>query len=160
MPIEPRFIVDTMLGDLARWLRILGYDTLYSNKYEDWKILKTSENDKRIIVTRDRGLFIKARKKSLDVVLIEGEEIYEMLRELKTLLGIRLEIDPDDTRCPICNTPLRRTTSLNDVIGRVSDNILKKYKEFWICDKCGKVYWRGRHWRSIEKILEKAKVGR
>ena len=157
MPLEPRFIVDTMLGNLARWLRILGYDTLYSNRYKDYKILEIAANDHRVIVTRDRGLFISAKKRDLEAVLIESEEIEDMLRILRKRYGIRLEIDPDDTRCPICNYPLKRTTSLIEVSGKVSSEILSRYREFWICYKCGKVYWRGSHWSNIEKTLEKAR---
>ncbi|MEM4516988.1 MAG: Mut7-C RNAse domain-containing protein, partial [Desulfurococcaceae archaeon] len=62
---EPRFIVDTMLGTVARWLRILGYDTVYDKSAEDWQIIRRAELEKRIIVTRDRGLHIKAIKSGL-----------------------------------------------------------------------------------------------
>ncbi|MEZ0289573.1 MAG: Mut7-C RNAse domain-containing protein [Sulfolobales archaeon] len=157
MPVEPRFIVDTMLGSLARWLRMLGYDTLYDNKFEDWKILRIASEDKRVILTRDRGLYITARKRNLDAVLVDSEDIVEALRYLKKKLDIRLEIDPNDTRCPICNYPLRRTSSLIELASRVPSYIATRYREFWICDKCGRVYWRGRHWKSIERLLSKAR---
>ncbi|MGC9009740.1 MAG: Mut7-C RNAse domain-containing protein [Sulfolobales archaeon] len=157
MPIEPRFVVDTMLGNLARWLRILGYDTLYSNRYSDYRILKISEEDRRVLVTRDRGLFIRAKKNNLEAVLIETESVEEMLRILRKRYNIRLEVDPNDTRCPACNYPLKRTTSLTEVAGKVSSEIASKYREFWVCYRCGKVYWRGNHWKTIEKTLERAR---
>ena len=157
MPLEPRFVVDTMLGNLARWLRILGYDTIYSNRFSDHRLLKISEEDHRVIVTKDRGLFIRAKKNNLEAVLLETESIEEMLRILRRKYSIRLEIDPEDTRCPVCNYPLRRTTSLTDVAGKVSSEIASKYREFWICNRCGKIYWRGNHWRTIEKTLERAR---
>ncbi|MEL9929880.1 MAG: Mut7-C RNAse domain-containing protein [Sulfolobales archaeon] len=157
MSLELRFIVDTMLGSLARWLRILGYDSLYDRNYDDWRIIRIASEDRRIIITKDRGLYITARKKGLDAILIEDENIAEALKNLRRRYGIKLEIDPKNTRCPICNNLLRRTSSVIDIAGRVPESVAKNYKEFWICDKCGRVYWRGRHWRSIEKILSQAR---
>mgnify|MGYP000633816415 CR=1 FL=1 len=158
MPPYPRFIVDAMLGHVARWLRLLGYDTLYSRSYEDWKILKVAEEEDRIVVTRDLGLFRRARKKGLRAMYVEEPAVEKVLALLSSKYGIRLHFDKNDTRCPVCNGVLRYTTSLVEVAGKVNEAIAVRYKEFWICTKCGKVYWQGRHWRNINQILESARI--
>lgn len=170
MPTTPRFIVDAMLGDLARWLRMLGYDTKYSRNYEDWQLIKIAIEEDRILLTRDIGLFRRANttfrkegKNNLRAFHLEWGDIEDVLANLATLLKkklnmeLKLDIDPRDTRCPICNSQLRYTTSLIEIAGRVPEVIANRYREFWICMKCGKVYWRGRHWITIEEKLRKAK---
>ncbi|HIP57344.1 MAG TPA: hypothetical protein EYH02_04670 [Ignisphaera aggregans] len=160
MPDYPRFIVDSMLGHVARWLRLLGYDTLYFRDIEDWKLLKIAEEEDRILLTRDLGLFRRARKRGLRALFIEDPSIERVLALLSARYGIRLEFEKHDTRCPECNAKLRYTTSLVELSGKVSSYIATKYKEFWVCSSCGKVYWQGRHWKSIEKSLEIARYER
>ncbi len=156
MSEEPRFIVDTMLGRLARWLRILGYDTVYHRRLEDWKILKIASEENRIIITRDTGLHRRALNKGLKSILLEPDDMAERLALIAYLTGIRLYIDLDRTRCPICNTPLLRV-SKKDVKDKVPRKVYELHDDFWICPRCGKVYWMGSHWRMIEKILEDAR---
>ncbi len=157
MPTHPRFVVDSMLGHVARWLRLLGYDTLYFRSMEDWKLLRIAEEDARILLTRDLGLFRRARRRGIQALFIEDPAIEKVLALLSIKYGIRLEFDKNDTRCPVCNGVLRYTTSLIDVAGKVDERIATTYKEFWICTSCGKVYWQGSHWKSINKILELAR---
>ncbi|RLG85094.1 MAG: hypothetical protein DRO15_07930 [Thermoprotei archaeon] len=170
MPTTPRFIVDAMLGDLARWLRMLGYDTKYNKNYEDWQLIKIAMDEDRILLTRDMSLFRranttfrKAGRDRLRAFYLEWGDIEDVLANLAILLrrklsiDLRLDIDPLDTRCPICNSPLRYTTSLVEIAGRVPEVIANRYREFWICSGCGKVYWRGKHWITIEEKLKKAK---
>jgi uncharacterized protein with PIN domain len=156
MSKEPAFIVDTMLGRIARWLRILGYDTLYYRRIEDWRIIRIAEKENRIIVTRDRGLHRRALKRGLKSILLEDDDMASRLATIAYFTGIRLYIDLDRTRCPICNTPLRKAEK-SEVRGKVPDKIYELHDDFWICPKCGKVYWIGSHWRMMEKILEEAR---
>ena len=138
-----KFIVDAMLGKLARWLRILGYDTAYSNKFEDWKILKIAEEENRIILTRDRGLCNRARKKGLECFYVmPGLKIEEILAKLSAKYGIDLTTaDPEFSRCSVCNGVLRK----------INDNL-------WECTRCHKRYWKGGHWRTIENTLIRARA--
>ena len=136
-----KFIVDAMLGKLARWLRILGYDTLYFKDMEDWKILKIAKNENRIILTRDRGLCNRAKKNSIECFLVlPEEEIEKTLALLSHKFGLLLDINPDASRCSECNGILE-----------------KKDKNLWVCTKCKKEYWKGRHWDTITEILIKAR---
>ncbi len=156
MPSSLRFIVDSMLGHVARWLRMLGYDTVYYRDIEDWKLLKMAKNDDRIVVTRDLGLFRRARKHGLRALFIEDSSIEKILATLSVRYNIRLEFDKNDTRCPECNGILKYTSSIIDVSSKINKDIVLKYKEFWVCQTCGKVYWQGTHWRTISSILEMA----
>ncbi len=156
MSNEPLFIVDTMLGNLARWLRILGYDTLYDRRYEDWRILRIAEKENRIIITRDRGLHRRALNRGLKSILIEVDNIAERLAYIALMTGIRLYVDLSKSRCPICNTQLIKI-SKEKVRDKVPPKVYKLHDDFWICPRCGKVYWIGSHWRKIEEILDNAR---
>ncbi|BCU70395.1 Mut7-C RNAse domain-containing protein [Stygiolobus caldivivus] len=138
-----KFVVDAMLGKLARWLRILGYDTAYSNSFEDWKILRIASEENRIILTRDRGLCSRARKKGLECFyVLPGLKIEEVLAKLALKYHIDLSIiDPNFSRCSVCN----------GVLKKINDN-------YWECTKCHKKYWKGSHWRTIENTLIRART--
>jgi uncharacterized protein with PIN domain len=158
MPSHPRFIVDSMLGHVARWLRLLGYDTLYFRKVDDWKLIKISKEEDRILITRDLSLYRRARKQGLRAFFVEDPNVEDVLAELSKRFGVELEFHKDDTRCPHCNTRLVYTTSIAEIAHKVSKPITLRYKEFWVCPLCKKVYWQGTHWKSINQVLEGAKV--
>ncbi len=151
-----RVIVDSMLGSLARWLRMLGIDTVYAKGWHDARILEEAEKQRRIIVTRDHGLYVRAVRRGLEAVLVD-ERVENALALLSLRYGISLEIDPDYSRCPVCNAPLRRVADKSEVKARVPPRVYERYNEFWVCTGCGQVYWRGGHWRGIEDTLAKAR---
>ncbi len=149
---DPIFIVDGMLGNLARWLRILGYDTMYC-PLSDNIILEKAESEKRILLTKDKALFRSAIRKGVKSMLIDGGDIVDILLNIALTLNIRVK--PQKTsRCPICNGHLNEVES-NNVINLVPKNILSKNSVFWICRSCGKVYWHGSHWRLIASTLSR-----
>lgn len=149
------FVADTMLGNLARWLRMLGHDTLYSRSFEDWRLLRLAEEEGRVLLTRDESLFRRARSKGLRVALITSDDIAEMLAYVAAKTGLNLVFDPSRTRCPKCNTPLTRMSKA-EALSLLRDELTAKYEEFWRCGKCGRLYWQGNHWRTINETLERA----
>ncbi len=149
-----RFVVDSMLGSLARWLRILGYDTLYAKDWHDTQILETASKENRIIVTRDRGLYNRARRKKLRAVYVTSD-VVKSLAILAQSIGLRLHVEPNRSRCPLCNATLREANK-DEVKGRVPPRVLELYDKFWVCTGCGQVYWIGGHWRGIMQTLEEA----
>jgi len=153
---EPKFIVDTMLGNVARWLRMLGYDTLYFKKIDDWKILSMALKDERVILTRDHGLCNRARKKGAKCLLLEQDTMEERLAYISVKTGIRLYMDLERSRCPICNYELVKVDR-ETVRDKVPRRVYEKHNDFWYCRKCGKVYWIGKHWKGIEETLKKAR---
>ncbi|WP_083829926.1 Mut7-C RNAse domain-containing protein [Thermogladius calderae] len=154
---EPRFIADTMLGSIARWLRILGYDVVYDRRYEDWQILKIARDEDRVVVTRDRALHHKALKNGLKSVYVENPgDIPKSLAVIALLTNIRLAVDFERTRCPLCNGELVKVNK-ERVKGKVPDRVYSLYNDFWVCTRCGNVYWVGSHWRTIESTLTRAR---
>jgi uncharacterized protein len=153
-----RFIVDGMLGGLARWLRMLGYDAEYDSKMDDNTLLNHTQKDGTILLTRDQELHDRARKKSLSSILILGKTEEDDLAQLAKNLGISLEIDMASTKCPKCGSPLREV-SKDEASDSVPPASLKLYDRFWKCTgaNCGKTYWVGSHWKNIRQTLEKTR---
>jgi len=158
MDEQNKFIVDAMLGSLAKWLRLLGYDTLYSTSYNDAQIISIAARTKRIVVTSDKGLYRRAIKAGLRAVLLPESGVTESLARLASAGLIELRVDPSKSRCPLCNGVLKEVTDKNLVRGRVPPGALAKYSKFYVCTRCGHVYWEGGHWRNIRRIVEEAKL--
>ncbi len=149
------FIVDSMLGKLTRWLRMMGHDTKYSTKLEDAELLVIAKAEKRILLTRDLELYQRAIGKGLDAYYVEGATEAERLAELAHRFGVALAIDLEKSRCPHCNTKLNSATK-EEIANKVEKNTIKFYHVFWRCPNCGSVYWQGAHWKKIQATLEGA----
>ena len=149
--------MDGMLGGLARWLRMLGYETEYDSRVDDNTLLNLSRETDTILLTRDEELHNRARAKSINSVLVTGEREEVRLGQLAKALGISLEIDMASTRCPECGAELREIAR-EEASSVVPDNSLKLYDRFWRCTRtnCAKTYWVGSHWRQIRHTLEEA----
>ncbi|MET1101982.1 MAG: Mut7-C RNAse domain-containing protein [Pyrodictiaceae archaeon] len=152
------FIVDAMLGDMARWLRLLGYDTIYAGNMRDPEIARLAMRENRVLLTRDKGLYIFAKHRGVKVLLLSDEaNIVERLAYVSKKLGIELIVDPNRSRCPVCNGRLVKVKDKKLVMDKVPRRVYETYSEFWVCTRCGQVYWRGSHWRSIERIVMEAR---
>ena len=151
-----KFIIDAMLGKLARWLRMMGHDAKYSSNLADKELLNIANKENRILLTRDFQLFQKAINQGLKATFIEGKTEPERIAEVAQKNNIILEVDPDKSNCSVCNTKLRET-SKSEIDEKVEKNTLKYYDKFWLCPNCGKVYWQGAHWKNIETTLKMAK---
>ena len=140
-----------MLGSLTRWLRILGYDTLYYNDKEDEDLRDEAKATGRILVTRDLELSNRAKKDGVEMQLIISEQVTDQLTELVKSFDISLV--PTNTRCPRCNGALNPIEK--DLIkDKVPSESFRAFDEFWICSECDAVYWKGSHWTQIEETLE------
>jgi len=150
-----RFVVDEMLGRSSRWLRMLGYEAEYF-KTSDNELLEIAKRENRILLTRDLELFRRARSRGLEAFFVEGKDEAERLANVSKRFNIKLEIDITSSRCPACNSLVRRVGKA-EVSDRVPKGSLMHYDEFWICTGCGKVYWQGRHWKKINETLARAR---
>jgi uncharacterized protein with PIN domain len=151
--VSPRFLLDGMLGGLARWLRICGYDARYARRASDEELLERASGDGLVLLTRDRLLRRKALRAGVDAFLVDGESEAERLASVSRRFG--LSLDPGCSRCPNCGAALR-SVEKGVVSGRVPLGTYEAYDEFWICDSCGKVYWRGSHWKNIVETVDEA----
>ena len=153
-----RFLVDGMLGGLARWLRILGYDSIYDASAKDNDLLRIAHEENIILLTRDEELYQRAIARKIPSALVIGETEPERLAEIASTFGIHLEVDMAKSKCPECGSDLKETPK-SDVADEVPKASLKLYDRFWKCtnQNCGKVYWVGSHWDRIRRILEEAR---
>lgn len=153
-----RFIVDGMLGGLARWLRILGHFAVYNPDSNDKILLTRAAAEGMILLTRDEELYKRAVSKNISALLVSGESEDERLAQVSQTYGISLTIDIEKTLCPECGSLLREAPS-EEVSGLVPPASLRRYKQFWKCENsnCGKVYWRGSHWTQIDQTLTRAR---
>lgn len=146
------FLLDGMLGSLARWLRIIGYDTLYYTDKEDDDLKKEAQDTGRILLTRDNELYKQARKQGLEALLIHSEKSVDQLREMVKALD--LNVVPSTTRCPRCNGVLK-SVEKDEIEENVPKESFRVFNDFWVCVDCSSVYWRGSHWIQIEETLDR-----
>jgi uncharacterized protein len=150
------FIVDNMLGKLARWLRMMGHDAKYSTSLQDAELLAIAKQEKRVLLTRDLALYQQATAKGVEAFYVGGTKEAERLSEISVRFGVALAIDLEQSRCPKCNTKLN-TAIKEEIVDKVKPNTLLNYSEFWRCPNCNAVYWQGAHWTKIRATLEEAK---
>ena len=154
---ETRFQVDGMLGSLARKLRILGFDTTYQSDCIDEELLKSSKREVRVLVTSDRELYERAKKRRIESILIRG--ITDEANLLLIFRSLQLEyIDPSPyaSRCSQCNGPLERAE--NEFM-RVYSHGSRSSRSVFRCVKCQKAYWEGSHWRKLRETTEIIRLG-
>ena len=145
-----KFIVDSMLGKLARRLRIMGYDTYFDPKMDDHDILKLSKEEGRSIVTRDTQM---AKIRGAKLFLLRSTDIAEQLKEISKLAKIRLDSSRSFSRCPGCNTPVK-DVSKEEVKKIVPKFVYETLNKFSYCPKCKKAYWQGTHYEKLLKELK------
>lgn len=150
MATEPRFLADEMLGSLARWLRIMGYDTEYARDMTDGDILQRAETEGRTVLTRDRELALRAGDRGM---LVRSDDGDEQLTEVTRCFG--LIFDEAHTRCALCNRELVPITA-DEASERVPPRVLERHNEFLSCPSCGRVYWKGTHWAGIRRHIDEA----
>ncbi len=161
------FLADAMLGNIARKLRIFGFDTLYMAQAHDDEILKTGIKQDRVILTADKELFKRIVKVGARGVLVSsgGASELEDLVHILTENGITsIGMNGIGSRCSVCNGHLEERTSdqvkndddgcnnsNNDVI--IPDKVIACHKQFFQCIACGKIYWEGGHLKRIRALV-------
>lgn len=147
------FFADVMLGRLAKWLRILGYDTSYEQTIKSGKLVSAARNEKRVILTRNKKL-----AKTLDeseYLFIEDNSIVNQLKYV--IDSFKLDVSEKFlTRCTECNAEIVPVNK-EEVINDVPDFVFRTQNEFSKCPECGKFFWQGTHLKRMEEILEDLK---
>jgi len=143
------FVLDVHLGRLARYLRLLGFDALYRNDYDDTEIVRLSVADQRIVLTRDRGLL-----KHAGVTWghwIRATAPRKQAREVMETFDLRSQVRPF-TRCMECNGTLH-AAAREAVVDRVPERVAREFSGFSECESCRRVYWRGSHFERLSVLL-------
>jgi len=151
-----KFVTDGMLGKLTRWLRMLGHDVEYTGSMGDKELLQKAKKENRVLLTRDLELYKQAIAKGADAFLIESPDQTANLAKLAKRFKFKLEIDVKASRCPKCNGKIR-VVSKATVEDKIPQTTSSNYNEFWQCQSCKQIYWRGAHWERIDKTLEEAR---
>jgi uncharacterized protein with PIN domain len=152
---SPSFLVDAMLGDIARKLRIFGYDTLYVKDTSDKSILEIASREKRILLTRDKELFKRVVKTGIEGVLLEQYDEIDNIAYTLSKYGIScLSFNTGIARCPCCNGILmfKDATEFN---GALPKKIIKNHRVFFQCLNCDKIYWEGKHVSRLHLLVKK-----
>jgi len=147
----PRFVADVMLGRLAKWLRIAGFDVLYSNRFADDELIAISNLEKRVLLSRDTRLLI--RKPVREFIFIDSEDIQKQIRLVFETMHIT-SLDSLLTRCLACNEALIETPR-ESVRELVPEFIYKTQSRFKLCPACRKIFWAGTHRNAVVQTLQK-----
>ncbi len=147
---ESRFVVDCNLGRLARYLRLLGLDCLYKNDFNDETVSQISQQQHRIVLTRDRRLL--HRKIITHGIYVRAVDPKEQVREVLQRLDLHGAVQPF-SRCTRCNG-LLQYASKQTVDHRLEPKTRRYYDRFLQCGQCGQVYWEGSHHERARSLVE------
>lgn len=149
---ETRFVLDTHLGRLAAYLRMLGFDTIHRQDCDDEELARISANDHRILLTRDRGLL--KRSAVTHGYYVRETNPRRQLVEVMRRFDLAGSLEPF-RRCLRCNA-LLVPAALEDVSDLVPERSREHYDDFRCCPGCHRVYWGGSHYRRMERLIERA----
>ena len=150
-----RFIVDAMLGSLARKLRAFGFDAAYYKAGDDAGLKRLSLREGRIILTADKSLAASATAKGISAILLVGDSDRERLRSLAhgaKAGGVNLA--RGDPLCSLCGGELRRVKK-DEISGKIPSLVSRRHVFFFQCESCGQVYWRGSHWKRLMSLARR-----
>jgi uncharacterized protein len=149
----PTFLVDAMLGNIAKKLRLFGYDAEYSSNTTDKDIIQKVKKENRILITKDRRLSEVAQKQKISVILITmNNELEQLIQIFKNLKLSKLAVDGNAARCTECNGELQ-IIDKKLVLDQVPDGVIEKVNNFWTCPNCNKIYWEGTHIDRVQKFV-------
>ena len=144
-----RFILDAHLGKLAKYLRMLGFDSLYRNDFGDDEIIELALQEKRIILTRDK-LLLRSRRVTHGYY-VRATEKHAQLREVVQKFDLYSQFK-SFTRCMTCNAELV-PKSRDEIRDLVDEDTLQFFHEFFYCPACMNVYWQGSHFKRMESFI-------
>ena len=146
-----RFVLDTHLGRLARYLRLLGFDSRYRRDFEDDELAQISLSEGRVLLTRDVGL-LKRRMITHGYFIRESrpdDQVVEVLRRFDLAGAIQ-----PFRRCMVCNGALHAVAK-DEIAPALLPGTLRDFHEFWTCPGCRRVYWRGSHYERLAALVER-----
>ncbi|MEM4367066.1 MAG: Mut7-C RNAse domain-containing protein [Candidatus Anstonellales archaeon] len=151
-----RFLADEMLKKLAKWLRVFGVNIEYDFVVgkTDREIIEYARKKRLIFLTKDMRLEPSLRKRKIRHFLVHFNDIDDQIADVLSAFGIKPDLNK--TRCPFCNGILYITKKARE--SEAPAGVRKKRRKFWRCRKCKKVYWKGGHWKNIERRIRKVRT--
>ncbi|MDE1862608.1 MAG: hypothetical protein KGI33_06825 [Thaumarchaeota archaeon] len=152
---KPSFLVDAMLGNLAKKLRLLGYDSKYDSSSDDAALIEAGRRQRRVILTKDEALTQAAGKAGVQWVLIRGNDEVEQIAQVAQKLGLsNFAVESDSSRCVSCNGRLIPIEKIR-IFSKVPPGIYERQQKFWTCSDCKKIYWEGTHFEKLQEFARK-----
>lgn len=149
-PNRPAFVLDQHLGRLAAYLRMLGFDTLYRNDYHDEELAQISDEQTRILLTRDIGLLKRGRV--VYGCYVRATNRHRQLAEITRRFQLQPLVAPFK-HCMKCNG-LLDSVHKSQIDQRLPDTTAHYYDEFHRCRSCGRVYWKGPHYQRMQILMD------
>jgi uncharacterized protein with PIN domain len=151
---NPKFIVDINVGKLAKWLRMMGYDTLLFDGDDDWRMIIIALEEGRVVITKDtqivqRGVITSGRLKA---ILITSDKSEQQIQQVVETLNLDYQYRPF-TLCLECNQLLVEK-SREEVEDRVPPYVFQTQSQFVECPACHRIFWKGTHWKAMTKKLQ------
>ncbi|MBI1938844.1 MAG: Mut7-C ubiquitin/RNAse domain-containing protein [Ignavibacteriales bacterium] len=151
---HPKFVLDVHLGALAKYMRMLGFDTKYQNDFLDEQIIEISLKEKRTALTRDVGIL--KQKKLTHGYYVRNTKPVKQIEEIIIRFDLKNEIN-EFSRCVRCNTILS-SIEKEKVINEIPPKVRIAQSEFFYCSVCDKIYWKGTHYEKMKVMIEKMKA--
>ncbi len=153
---QPAFLADAMLGSLARWLRVLGFDVHYDSELDDAELVERALAEDRLILTRDTRLI--QRRKARRHLLIRSDAVAEQVRQV--VAELHLEVDPQRAfgRCLRCNEPLAELPA-DRARRHVPPHVARTQDRFSRCPICRRIYWPATHVERMRNRLRELGLG-
>jgi len=151
----PKFIVDSNAGKLAKWLRIMGYDTRFFDGSDDSHLVAIAQAEDRVILTRDTQIMKRrvVTRGQLKAILIQSDEPELQIYQVIDTLDLDCRFRPF-TICLECNQPLVER-SKEQVKELVPPYVFQTQSQFMECPACHRIYWRGTHWQAMTEKLKR-----
>jgi len=146
-----KFTCDSMLGRLAKWLRFLGYDTLFNPKLSKDKLISLSKKENRVFLTKDKKLLKKIDY--FDVYIVKNDDFPNRLREIVQEFDLNIK-DNLFILCSECNSKVTKIEK-SEIENRIPEKVKLYQEEYWYCNSCDKIYWKGTHYERMKKFLER-----
>lgn len=147
---SPAFVLDSNLGRLARYLRLLGFDCLYQNDYDDETVANIADQEQRIVLTRDRALL--QRKIITRGYFVRAVRPRPQVKEVLARFDLYRLVDPFN-RCIRCNGDLQAVDK-QVIEERLEPRTREYFDSFRICTACGQIYWQGSHHARSLRLIE------
>ncbi|MDD4182420.1 MAG: Mut7-C RNAse domain-containing protein [Candidatus Omnitrophica bacterium] len=148
-----KFIVTKELGKLARWLRLIGFDTVYYDKESKGTLIIQALRDDRIIITRTKEKIDDLQKKT---IIVTNDYVKEQLKEVIEKAKLKIEEEKMFSRCTLCNCVLVAACK-EEIKTFVPERVYGQQTVFKKCETCGKVYWQGSHLEKVRKVMAEIK---
>ena len=154
-PSDKRFLVDGMLGNIVKKLRIMGFDSEFAKNKSDNDVMKILEEQNRILITKDEDLSKRAKKLGFEPIFMTGDDEKLHFKKIKEKLKLKkFSISGDTSRCTVCNGKLNAIEK-KFVKNKIPGKVFEKEKNFWECSVCKKIYWEGTHIIRLQNFIGK-----